>query len=596
MSTSDNGATKALQRLYHITTKKDKNTGSMNISPGVIDRDSLELRPIKMTTDVQRAYENWKRDLVGTDDLKDRMQRYADLDFMVKNSGFMQQAVKLYSNETISPDESGKIIKVYSRDKKVEQYINTFFKRIGVNRSILENCAYDIATFADHFWIRSITPDEGIVEITPLDVKEIRERIEFSAIEELKEKYNKNQWSAFSTASIRMDDIVDAITTKIVNNDYAAMYKRYLFGFILGEDGKLVLPPWAVSHFRRFSTQSEFAPFGRPLLINSLALFREYKSALNLLAMARVAKFPKEIFKIKINENMTPTERMIAVNEARQEYMNLVEINNGKEEFGIGSSIWTITDLFEYELQQNTMDLGEIADVELLKEELISSTLIPKGYLISGESSWGDAGKALLQQSKVFAREVYTNQTAILTELTDLVKTQFVLMNLFDKEDTEFELSLAFPNSEQATENINNQKDTMDLANAVITNLQTALAVDSIPPAVAKDIFKHYSSLDAKELDKWFDQIEKSVDLEIKQPEYKEPKYEKIIEKINTRMNEAVFREAYFDAKKDIAFTEGTINNQHFMLNYGNTAQEKVQFTLMKAVLKETKKVLQENS
>ena len=32
-------------------------------------------------------------------------------------------------------------------------------------------------------------------------------------------------------------------------------------------------------------------------------------------------------------------------------------------------------------------------------------------------------------------------------------------MNKFEKENTEFELSLAYPNSEQATENITNQKE-----------------------------------------------------------------------------------------------------------------------------------------
>ena len=228
----------------------------------------------------------------------------------------------------------------------------------------------------------------------------------------------------------------------------------------------------------------------------------------------------RSVFKIAIDENMTPTERMIAVNEARQEFMNLVNLDNNKEPMSIGSAIWTIKDLFEYDLIQNSMDLGEIADVELLKDELISSTLVPKGYMITGESTWGDQGKALLQQSKVFAREVFTNQSAILNELTDLVKTQFVIMNKFEKENTEFELSLAYPNSEQTSENITNQKDMMDLANAVIENLKTALAVDSIPINVAKDIFKKYASIDHKDLDKWMKDIESSIDLQIKQPEY----------------------------------------------------------------------------
>lgn len=593
MPKSDNGVTKQLQKLFKITTKKDSQSDKRDVHPGVMRGEDLV--PIKFTTDIQKIFNEWKADLTSTDDLKNRLQRYSDLDFMVENCGYIGLAVKLYSNETISPDESGKIVKVYSRNKEVENYINEFFHTVGINRSILENTAYDIAKYGDHFWIRAIDPEKGIVEVIPVDVKQVKDRIEFSAIDQLEKEYTKHSWAGMANQSVDINDVVKAITDKVTTNDYGAMYRKYTFGFSFGEDQKTILPPWAVSHFRRFSTQSEFAPFGRPLLISSLSIYREYKSALNLLAMARVAKFPKEVFKIAIDENMTPTERLIAINEARQEFMNLVNMDNSREPMSIGSAIWTIKDLFEYELIQNNMDLGEIADVELLKDELISSTLVPKGYMITGESSWGDQGKALLQQSKVFAREVYTNQTAILTELTDLVKTQLVIMNKFEGEDTEFELSLAYPNSEQASENIVNQKDLMDLANAVIENLKTALAVDSIPINVAKDIFKKYASIDHKDLDKWMKDIESSIDLQIKQPEYEEPKYESIrrekLQRGLSKLNESVFREAYFEAKKEKMLTEGVMNGQHFVCNFGNSNQENMKYLMLKETMRSSRTI-----
>ncbi len=575
---ADNGVTKALQKHYKISVKKDKNTNGYEVRPAYVS-DNGNLAPVKFTTDVERLYKEWKGDLVGPEDIKDRFQRYSDLDFMVENCGYVGLTVKLYSNETITPDESGNIIKISSRDKKVEAYIKDFFKRIGINRQVLENTAYDIAKFGDHFWIRSIDPKLGITDITPVDVKQVKNRIEFSVIDILNKAYDKKQWTV-SSQNVQMADVVDAISDKVKDTDYASSYKRYLFGFTLGEDESIVLPPWAVSHFRRFSSQSEFAPFGRPLLISSLSIFREYKSALNLLAMARIAKFPKEVFKIVFDENMTLTERVHAVNEARQEYMNLLSQDNGKEDISIGSSIWTIKDLFEYELVQNNMDLGDVADVELLLDELIASTLAPKGYIKS--DTWGDTGKALLQQSKLFAREVYTNQSAILSELTDLVKTQFVITGMFDKEDTEFELSLPFPNSEQAKDNIDMQKDTMDLANAVIDNLKTALAIDSIPTSVTKAIFKKYASIDHKDLDKWIKDIEDNVELEIKQPDYEEPKYEAIRKNKLKNLNEDLFREALFEAKKSIGYTEGTMANRHFMYNCSTTEKNRVMFDMLR--------------
>ena len=128
------------------------------------------------------------------------------------------------------------------------------------------------------------------------------------------------------------------------------------------------------------TTQNEFAPFGRPLLINSLSLFREYKSALNLQAMARVAKLPKEVFEVTVTEGMTPVEKLAVANEARQEFLNLVDYNNGREEYGVGSSIWTVSGCIEYKLLQNTIDIEDM-DPTSVKEELIASTLIPKCYL-----------------------------------------------------------------------------------------------------------------------------------------------------------------------------------------------------------------------
>lgn len=584
---SDFDTTKKLQKLYKISTKPNKQTGNRDITPATIDRETGDLRPIKMTTDVERAFQEWKNDLVRPEDLKNRMQRYSDLDFMTCNCGFIEQAVKLYANEAITPDEDGKIIQVYARDKKVESYINDFFKKIGITRSILENTSYDIAKFADHFWIRSIDPKDGIVEITPIDCREVKQRLEFSAIDEQNRILNKRNYSFTTANSINIQGVVDAITKKIKDSDYAAMYKRYLYGFQIGSADE-VLPPWSVSHFRRFSTQNEFAPFGRPLLINSLSLFREYKSALNLQAMARVAKLPKEVFEVTVSEGMTPVEKLAVANEARQEFLNLVDYNNGREEVGIGSSIWTVSGCIEYKILQNPIDIEDM-DPNSVKEELIASTLIPKGYLISGEA-WGESGKALLQQSKLFAREVFTNQTAILNELTDIVKTQFVLMNMFDKENTEFELSLAYPNSEQSNDILENKKATMDLANSVIENLKTALAIDSIPADVAKDILRTYASIDSKDLDKWMNKIEASINLQIKQPDYEEPKYEATRKKL-ARLNEDIFREAYFDAKKANALSEGVINNQHYIFNYKTSPSEAIKYDVLREM---TSKKLEE--
>lgn len=575
--------TKKLLKQFSILPQRKDNVKT--VVPATVDRDTGNLRPIQMDTDIQRHFKEWTNDLTNSQELKNRFSRYKDLDFMVQNNGWIGLAAKLYANETISPDESGKIINVYSKDKKVEKYINDFLEKIGLNRSLLESIAYDLATKADSFLIRSINDKEGIVEVIPVTPYDISDRFEFCSIDEFKKESKRYQYA--NNTSVTLSDLETILTDKIKNKDYGANYKRYLFGFGVSEN-KIILPPWAISHFRRFSTLSEFAPFGRPLLINSLSLFREYLSSKNLLSIARVASFPKEVFKIKVDDTMTPTEKVIAINEARQEYYNYINLLNGKEENAIGQAVWTAMDTFEYEIQQNNLDLGEIADIELIKEELIASTLVPKGYLIASEG-WGESGKALLQQSKIFAREVYSLQTAILEALYDLIRTQFVLLDLFDGYDTEFELSLPFPSSEQTNDNISIQKDTMDLAQAVIDNLKTALAIDSIPPSVIKSILHKYAGFDSKELDTWLKDIENNVDLEINQPDYNDqPQYMEKLNKAMNRLSENIFREAYFDAKNELALTEGIINNKHFYRNKSLSQNDMIKYEWMKRTEKHT--------
>lgn len=587
MATNLDTTTKKLLKQFSILPQRKDSTRT--VVPAKVDRETGNLRPIQMDTDIQRHFREWTNDLTNSQELKNRFARYKDLDFMVQNNGWINLAAKLYANETISPDESGKILNVYAKDKKVEKYINEFIEKIGINRSLLENIAYDLATKADSFLVRSIDNKDGIVEVTPITPYDVSGRFEFCSIEEFKKESKTYQYA--NNDSVSLSDLENLLTDKIKNKDYAANYKRYLFGFGLSEN-KILLPPWAVSHFRRFSTQSEFAPFGRPLLINSLSLFREYLSSKNLMSIARVASFPKEIFKVKVDDSMTPVEKIIAVNEARQEYYNFVNLMNGKEENAIGQAVWTATETFEYEIQSNNIDLGDIADIELIKDELIASTLIPKGYLIASEG-WGESGRALLQQSKIFAREVYSLQTAVLEALYDLIRTQFVLMDLYDGYETEFELSLSFPSSEQSKDNIDIQKDTMDLAQAVIDNLKTALAIDSIPPNVVKSILHKYAGFDSKELDSWLKDIETNVNLEITQPDYNDqPQYMEKLNKAMNRLSENIFREAYFNAKNDLSLNEGVINNKHFYRSRNLSSDEVLRYEWMK----ESVKVEKENT
>ena len=57
------------------------------------------------------------------------------------------------------------------------------------------------------------------------------------------------------------------------------------------------------------------------------------------MALARAAKFPKELYEVETDENMTQAEKWNAVNEARVELQNLGEGETAKEQFAGRSGI-----------------------------------------------------------------------------------------------------------------------------------------------------------------------------------------------------------------------------------------------------------------
>jgi len=428
-----------------------------------------------------------------------------------------------------------------------------------------------LALYGDHFWVTTSNLTKGITEIVPIDVKSLTNRLEFNAIEVSKlMRKNKKIYTQLISRQKQLQKLADVL--KNGSNDTSSYFRKYLFGFQI-EKG-IFLPPWNVVHFRRFSTHSEFYPFGRPLLINCISPFRQLQTSKTIVAMARVAKFPKELFEVEVNENMTEVEKWNAVNEARQEWLNLGTEQTGKEDFGVGGKIWTPKGLIDYSLIENRMSVDDISDLEMLRDDMILGTRVPKGYLIVDRASFGTSGQALLQQFKPFGRAVFGIQTCILEELTQLVRLHFIMTNTFV--DEPFELSMTFPVIEESSDRLRIKSDTIRLANDIITNIQSALGLgrgEALPPNVVKDIFSKLSFLNSEDINKWID--------EIKPPEISENQKKYIQEKAK-RINLTMIMEAYFLSKELQKFEEGIINNRHFYSSSKITNQQKIILDLMK--------------
>jgi hypothetical protein len=581
MANNQSNFFKRLQVAYGMSFKKE-NQGIANqyqVFPGEKDQETGKIKPLEMPSDIKKLWTWFLHNTADTaDSFKNRMERYADMDYCFYNDTVISSAIELYADETVQFDAQSQPLTVNAKDKKVVSYINDFFDKIGINQQSLRETARNLALYGDSFLINSVKEGIGITDSVMVDVTTIKDRIEFNAVQVKKQMNQYRGFSAFLSREHRLKHLSDVLNDVKDKSDAAQYYKSYLFGYQVEDD--LFLAPWCVTHFRLMSSKSEFYPYGRPLLINSVSSFRQLKASKNLMAMARAAKFPKEKFSIKTDSNMPEADQWNKINEAKTEYQNLSYNQGSREDFAVGGSIWVPKDLVDYELLINNINLDDIADIELLRDDMIMGSRIPKDYLIpSRGGSWGTSGQALLQQYKPFGRSVLQVQQAILRELIQMVKCQFILSGDYP-EDTEFELLMHFPVVEDSKDRLSVKTDTLNLAKDIIDNLTTALGINSkLPTDVIKDIFTKFTFLDSSDIESWVKKIS--------------DENEKLSEETNKKLgkiSEDLVKEAYFKSKKKLNLQEGLSSNKHYMNSYYSDKDGQAILELLKYKPEERKK------
>lgn len=575
--------TKNLQNFFSIGIAKNRRDQKEIIPKEVVSKEGKTLsKKVKFSDSIQRL---WKWYIEQTSDssesLKNRMDRYDDLDYMLYNDTITSMAADLYADEASQADVQTEPIFVEAKKTAVKNSIKALFQQWGIDQTYIRETAWNIAFYGDSFDINIFSKENGIEDITPVDVRTVLERLEFNAAEVSKRMKGKTK--SYITRDPRLKDLINEIESN--SSDYAHNFKSYLLGFQI--EGGFFLPPWGVNHYRNFSRRSEFWPFGRSTFIYSIGPFRQLKTSKNLMALARAMKFPKEVFEVNVSENMTEIEQWEAVNEARTEYENLGVNNQAKDDFSVGSQIWIPNNLINHRTIENNLRIEDIADIELLRDDHIMGTRIPKGFLIVDRSSFGTSGQSLLQQYKPFGRAVYSIQSVILEQLTKLIKMHFLMTEQFDKEFTEFELSMNFPVIEEAQDRLRMKQDTLRLANDVISNIQNALGTrDGLPPDVIELIFSKLSFLEPEEVKDIMARTVKGLglDKDNNDDESSSNRFfdKKLSEELKSKLTEEIIFDSYFEAKNKLGLQEGVFNQRHFFNSSKMPSEHQHIFSLLR--------------
>jgi len=546
-----------LSGFFGFTTKKRKGSNRRTVVPAEIKKkDGKEtLTPVNITPELQRVLDYFESDYTKIDlSTYDSMKNMWDeLEFMVINEGLLNTACQVYTDETTQADAQERILNIQARDRKIEKHFYEWVNSIGLTNGLIENIAYDLTQFGNHFWANQIDYEDGVVGVTPINIREVKQRMEFNLTQ-----FKDYKSTVSQSSSQKLQSLAKELDQKSLKQlDLKHKYQNYFFGYELS-DGS-VLPPWGLTHFRRFTTQSDIFPFGKPLLMGSLSRYKSLKNTELIIDMARVASFPKDHYTVKVSEGSGPAEVYQRVNEVRRLIENLTPKTETKDRISIGEATYSVEGMYDYKQWESRLDINKLADYNMKREDLVLSTGLPVGVLDPSKGASGRGGASLIQQNKMVARRVYTNQTAILEALTQLYKIHLLITGEFEKEDTEFILSLNFPILEMDSERTRTMNDLLRLSKDILDNLGTSLGLErgeSLPVEVVKDIFARYSFLTPDELDDWVKVLEK---------ERSKEQEETVKKKLSNRpIQEEIFREAYVSAFTRVGLYEGVMAGTHY--------------------------------
>jgi len=441
--------------------------------------------------------------LDSTETLQNRRNRYQDLDFAVKNNTLIKAAVDLFAEEAAQCDIGSCPVRVKAK-KEVQSYISDLLDSWGVTQQTVRETIWNKVLFGDSFEVNDIRPKDGIVQVTPITVWDVADRLEFDPSQVMERVRHHNSTSGASN-KMKLDVLMSDLA--IEGESPTAYFNKYLFGFELM--GGRMVPPWGVTHYRAFSLLREFAPWGRSRFVNTLPMFRQLIAAEGLMQVSRAAAFPRDVYSVSAAAGATVTEKWAALEDFREQLDNAGMMQGTKELPSIGSRIIVPKELVDFDSFKSDIDVDAISDVEYLRDNLIMGLMIPKGYLIVDDGAWGNSGQSLLQQFKPFGRLVFSDQSDYMQGLSEKIKMHLALIGKFDGWDTPFELVMEFPVIEEASDRLQRRAEELTLANNTLDTLKNILGVDKVPPEIIKDAFGMLTSIPQEKLDSYIDKLVK---------------------------------------------------------------------------------------
>jgi len=352
----------------------------------------------------------------------DRKARYVDFE-MMEFEPMISSALDIYADECTIFNEEGKVISIYSDDKKNKDYLEDFF----YNVLDIENNAWawvrNLCKYGDVFMYAETEEKNGVVRVLPLPSIEVAKEMGFDEDHPEKVRY---QW-------LRLESATGQFYTS-------------------GMQDKPYIEDINMAHFE-LSGDDGFKPYSRGILDGARRIFKQLTMLEDAMMVYRITRAPeRRVFNIEVG-NMNPKdvgdylesvkrklkktttiEKDTGLTHLRYNPMAVDEDYILPSRGGVSSQIDTLP---------GAQNMNDIADIEYIQKKLFSVLKVPKSYLTYEEDI---SAKSLLSQEDVrFSRTIQRIQKSFLAALTRLAMIHLYLKGVHGADVKNFKLTMTNP-------------------------------------------------------------------------------------------------------------------------------------------------------
>ena len=342
----------------------------------------------------------------------DRMSRYSDFAEM-EATPEISSALDIYSEECAAADDKGRVLHIYSDNRKIKEILETLFHDTLNIEFNLSMWVRNLCKYGDFFLFNDVHPEYGVTNAFPIPISEM----------EREEGFDKD--------------------------DPSAVRFRWI------SQGNQVLENWQVTHMRLLGNDA-FLPYGSSVLEGARRIWRQLILIEDAMLVYRVVRSPdRRVFYIDVG-NVPPEEVGNYLEQAKTSLKRnqIIDRTSGRVDLrynpmSVDEDYYLPVRGSESGTKIDTLAGGTnaaaIEDVQYIQKKLFSALKIPKAYLGYDE----DIGaKATLAQEDIrFSRTISRIQKTIIAELNKIAMIHLYI-NGYDSEDlVDFELRLSNPSS-----------------------------------------------------------------------------------------------------------------------------------------------------